>query len=78
MENKIPTAEEFAWSQEEDFKTILAEANYQEVYNLMIEFAKLHVEAALKEAAEIVDMEVEKDFLTKDVILNSYPLTNIK
>ena len=85
MENKIPTAEEFAWSQEEDFKTILAEANYQEVYNLMIEFAKLHVEAALKDASEnaelkyrINDISCNDKILDKNSILNAYPLTNIK
>lgn len=85
MENKIPTAEEFAWSQEEDFKTILAEANYQEVYNLMIEFAKLHVEMALKEASEnaelkyrINDISCNDKILDKKSILNAYPLTNIK
>jgi hypothetical protein len=48
------------------------------ISNWMIEFAKLHVEKALKEASEIVENELEKDFLTKDSILNSYPLENIK
>lgn len=72
MENKIVTGEEFLNS-----KGITGiQANT--ISNWMVEFAKLHVEMALKEAAEIVDMEVEKDFLTKDVILNSYSLTNIK
>lgn len=51
--------------------------------NAMIEFAKLHVEAALKEALDSIPClgsssdiptyeEVEKE------ILNSYPLENIK
>jgi hypothetical protein len=49
---------------------------------LMIEFAKLHVEAALKAASEDAhtkdvpytdDVEVDKDS-----ILNAYPLENIK
>ena len=72
MENKIVTGEEFLNS-----KGITGiQANT--ISNWMVEFTKLHVEAALKEAAEIVDMEVEKDFLTKDVILNAYTLTNIK
>jgi hypothetical protein len=81
MENKIPTAEEFLWN-----GTIITQGDTEpygrlpndKVPLVMIEFAKLHVEAALKKAAEIVEMEVEKDFLTKDVILNAYPLTNIK
>ena len=73
MENKIPTVEEF-------FDFIPGEIAYPPdfVHRTAIEFAKLHVEAALKAAAEIVDMEVEKDFLTKDVILNAYTLTDIK
>ena len=81
MENNIPTAEEFAWSQEEDFKTILAEANYQEIYNLMIEFAKLHVEAALKAAYDNIEyttVDSSVPYVLEESILNSYPLTNIK
>jgi len=57
---------------------------------LMIEFAKMHVEAALKEASEKatvtpIDHEEisEGSFrpiwgVDDDSILNSYPLTNIK
>jgi hypothetical protein len=52
---------------------------------MMIEFAKLHVEAALKEAIEKIEMDVEYDtdriaypILEEYSILNSYPLTNIK
>ena len=83
MKNKILTAEEFAWSQEEDFKTILAEANYQEVYNLMIEFAKLHVEAALNEVTEKLyfrdsDGHVIRSEESNKLVLKVYPLTNIK
>jgi hypothetical protein len=46
----------------------------------MIEFAKLHVEAALKEAAEkAITEEVWGDYyVDKKSILNSYPLTSIK
>jgi hypothetical protein len=46
----------------------------------MKEFAKLHVEAALKEAnekAEIVILE-KSVFLDSSSILNSYPRENIK
>ncbi len=53
----------------------------------MIEFAKLHVEAALKAVSEKADVEyIEPDGcatgdyyeIDKDSILNSYPLANIK
>jgi hypothetical protein len=40
---------------------------------LAIEFAKIHVEAALKAAMEVTSIY---DF--RDEIKNSYPLTNIK
>ena len=48
------------------------------VEKLMKEFAKLHVEAALKEVNNVCDNEIEKDFINEKLILNSYPLTNIK
>ena len=51
----------------------------------MIEFAKLHVEAALKEASEKakmidvgIDYSIIKWEVDKDSILNSYPLDKIK
>lgn len=76
---KIPTAEEILreynmHSQESDWRTIVA----------MKEFAKLHVQAALKDAsknAEInYDDEEDGDIvfsINKKTILNSYPLENI-
>lgn len=72
--NKIPTAQEFAWSNNLDFKNALAEMNYQEVYNLMIEFAKLHVTKALTSAHINMQLPIEDLEFT----LNSYPLENIK
>jgi hypothetical protein len=48
---------------------------------IMIEFTKLHVEAALKEASEDVELETYGNFgnsVNKDSILNSYPLEKIK
>ena len=94
MENKIPTVLEFLKSTELIIKfdntqgCILEE----ELPNLMIEFAKLHVEAALKEASEkarqIEDphtytgntgSEYPTDYIIdKDSILNAYSLTLIK
>jgi hypothetical protein len=64
MTNNIPTAEEF-W----------IENNVKGVWhsNILIEFAKLHVEAALKEASE--DANMDSDYYQA---LQVYPLTNIK
>jgi hypothetical protein len=82
---QIPTAEEFA-NTHHPMKT------YPVDWNIMIEFAKLHVEAALKAASEksyveYIDLETKEDVITddgvgvdinKNSILNSYPLENIK
>lgn len=44
----------------------------------LLGFAKLHVEAALKEVNNVCDNEIEKDFINEQLILNAYPLTLIK
>lgn len=49
----------------------------------MIEFAKMHVEAALREALESIPcLGSSSDIATyeevRDAVLNAYPLTNIK
>jgi len=71
----IPTAEEFA-------KTHHPMKTYPVDHQMMIEFAKLHVEAALLAAlnnAEYADgNHSASGDLDEDSILNSYPLTNIK
>lgn len=73
--NKIPTAEEFA-------KTHHPMKTYPVDHQMMIEFAKLHVEAALKAAFEDVPCGSSSDIPScKEVhaaIFNSYPLENIK
>ncbi len=87
-ETKLPTAEEFFLkmylpnASDEDRKLWLAcNELAKDSIQIMIEFAKLHVMAALKEASEkaicIEYMEGEYDVKT-DSILNSYPLSNIK
>lgn len=72
----IPTAEEFLRIQPIDgeFKTV-----HQRLKEALIEFAKLHVEAALKEAHK---MTIQEGFGSPEHGLkyfeNAYPLTNIK
>jgi hypothetical protein len=48
------------------------------IENAMIGFAKMHVKLALEVAGEIVENELEKDFLNKKSILEAYPLDLIK
>jgi hypothetical protein len=75
MENKIPTAEEFL--NNKGITGIQADT----ISNWMIEFAKLHVEAALKESSEKATVYSDEGgyskFVDEQSILNSYPLTNI-
>ena len=82
---KIPTAEEFL--KREDLPTDILSGD--DINYAMIEFAKLHVEAALKAADEKAEVEEIWDNpinpsmgisygVDKDSILNSYPLENIK
>jgi hypothetical protein len=54
----------------------------ESIHSNMIQFAKLHVEAALKAASENADtihIRNTNDYeIDKESILNAYPLTNIK
>jgi len=65
MENNIPTAEEF-YQRAMDDNTI-----GDDITDLMNAYAKMHVEAALKVASE----KIEVPYI---MMVNSYPLTNIK
>lgn len=70
--NKILTAEEF-------FKEKYGIADRISTNNailLAIEFAKLHIKAAL-EAAKVITDEFEGHNDLNQAILNAYPLTNI-
>jgi hypothetical protein len=73
----IPTAEEFY--DKKDINGLPMSFNEK-----MIEFAKLHVEAALTEASkttkwkEQITMQGLQVTIIKSSILNAYPLTNIK
>lgn len=89
--SNIPTAEEFVektnlYSHKDDAGDKVYYDNH--THTLMIEFAKLHVETALKEASKkaeccadaIVDLghTIIEAYVEEDSILNAYPLTNIK
>lgn len=76
----IPAAEEL-------FKTeySIMDAEYPEmaahVRRKVLEFTKLHVEAALKEAsknASTIPTARNGHYIDKNSILNAYPLSNIK
>ena len=72
----VPTAEEF----NNDIRYVTYSLDEK-----LITFAKLHVEAALKEASEkakMIDVGIDYSIILwevdKDSIINSYPLENIK
>lgn len=66
----IPTATELVFKRLPNHDGIFVLRNIEE---FMIEFAKLHVEAALEKASDKFD-----HYSNKNVILTAYPLTNIK
>lgn len=86
MEN-IPTAEEFA---NENYGSRLPRgvSYYKEIGELMIEFAKLHVQNATTQILMQAEVELfDKDNrsvptksyrVNSDSIVKAYPLTNIK
>lgn len=82
---EIPTAKEFI--NKTEIKQRFGFTFTHKIENMMIEFAKLHVEAALKQASKDADMTDESLMslqegssvrIDKDSILDAYPLTNIK
>jgi len=79
--SKIPTAEEFAIEHNE--ARMPRGVSYQkEIGELMIEFAKLHVTAAIEECIESAPSGSSTDTVSyEDVVYalkDCYPLTNIK
>ena len=90
--SKIPTAEEILIKESILLKTIEESGNFplnltrdthigtaKNIKKAMIEFAKMHVEEALKQASEQVYVS-DTVFceIDRDSILNAYPLENIK
>ena len=77
--NKIPTAEEF--SMDIEFLVEYDLVLFDNIYKYAIDFAKLHVKAALENASKKVYADSDDDgntFIDKESILNAYPLENIK
>jgi len=79
--NKIPTVEEFATEYNES--RMPRGVSYQkEIGELMIEFAKLHVEAAIKECIENAPSGSSTDTVSYEDVVKAlkdcYPLENIK
>lgn len=88
MSNKIPTAEEFFNKRSEELGfvnwiNVIVQQEWEVIEKLPIEFAKLHVEAALKEALESIPcLGSSTDIATYEevekAVLNAYPEDLIK
>jgi hypothetical protein len=80
--SKIPTAEEYFDKKYPDFEALDSGNIWVNIEESMIEFARLHVQAALEAASEkaivIPSEEDIEEYLDKDSIINAYLLTNIK
>jgi len=81
--NKIPTAKEYLQTLRDKCLVDFVRASDRvKVEEGLIEFAKLHVEAALKKADYLSEIKMPEgsweDIDDKDFILNAYPLDNIK
>jgi len=83
--NKIPTAEEFLKNKDynmSDDGQLYDGLLTDNVIKDMIEFAKLHVKAAIKECIESAPSGSSTDTVSYedvvDALKNCYPLTNIK
>jgi NifB/MoaA-like Fe-S oxidoreductase len=81
----IITAEEFLEDFDYENQELGTDINYPMIERCMVEFAKLHVAAALNEAANeadvtVIDVDMTGVIWGVDVntILNAYPLTKIK
>lgn len=67
------TAEEFL--KDKVTETFSENPYYQKI---LIDFAKMHVEAALKEVSKELFIDDFTQTIDRDSILNSYPTSNIK
>jgi hypothetical protein len=79
MEN-LPTAEEIMQKHLDPHDCLRISKCYEMTLDTMIEFAKLHVELALKEAIKCLpyDDRLNRDIMVSQAIETCYPLENIK
>jgi len=74
------TAKEFVLNQNDGY--LAGDYTPNEVYRIMIGFAKMHVKAALKAASENTEVICDSSDIFQSIdeesILNAYPLNNIK
>jgi hypothetical protein len=77
---KMPTAEEYIWRYDFIDNFLSSKTPTKDLENFLINFAKLHVQQALKEASKKSKKKEGQitDHKLTNSILNSYSLENIK
>ncbi len=81
---KIPTAEEIMQKHLDPHDCLRLSKCYEMTLEAMIEFAKLHVEAALKDVEQKLNTALDDHLMLEENVcsilenINSYPLENIK
>jgi hypothetical protein len=81
IENAIPTASELTDKRYKNFDELDTGDIWSNIEDLMVEFARLHVEAALKSVYDNIEYTTEDSsvpYVVEESILNAYPLYNIK
>jgi hypothetical protein len=74
---KIPTAEEIMQDHLDPHDCLRVSKCYEMTLDAIKEFAKLHVEAALKEASENGMVELSKDWITKQQTIHPNQLVSM-
>ena len=81
---KIPTAEEIMQKHLDPHDCLRLSKCYEMTLEAMIEFAKLHVEQALKDVEQKLNTALDDHLMLEENVcsilenINSYPLENIK
>lgn len=81
MENNILTAEEFmqqGFSKPPYIDVMNLQFKGKKVHELIIEFAKLHLQAQQEAILKVLENRGEHNNIDKNIIINSYPLNLIK
>lgn len=69
----IPTAEEYL-----NELVPIGSLSFECGIEAMVEFAELHVQAQTEAILERLELRGEHNTIDKNIIINAYPLTNIK
>lgn len=88
MANKIPTTEvfiqEYLGASNEFMESMREQIdecsgfNWDNITDFMIEFTRLHVEACQSQICHQMDLQLNESQDAQEIVMNAYPLENIK